>query len=1525
MVMATNQGMFTNQSSAPSSGFVYAVGNRTFNTAEEAKQYLARNPGAGTISRVPFQNVTGPTTSGPFNVPTTPTGQQRGGGMMQNITTTAPTKQAPIIVGTPAPTSTTKRTAGDTGPIIANPGGMLPIPPATTKTPEPTKQAPIIVGTPDPVKTTKGTYESPPIIPQPGQIPLPGPGETVEEDETRATEQFDEMGEEAPEEITTFTFVEGRERQGAQQNYLYQQMGEVQQITVDELRAYFNDPKKVNRLPEVFGTFDNYLAYMTEREQLIRSGDYDTGNWANADAGLTQDQQMILEGEDLWQSADPNDPSNPKYIKRQQRGARVAAYERWINSDANQALLQKYGVAPTVYSKTGDKFRWNGSAYVKTVDEDHAGLADFVKAGMMVALSIGTGGALSAAGFGSVSSSVLSSAITQAVSTGSIDPKQLLTAAATAGIGEALNEVVGPALQEAMPGINLSEVTGIEVVDDALKAMANSAIQQGIINGDVNIDQVFAAGLFTTLDDVVDFFFPPGATEEEARALWDNPMMRKQAADLNAKLEDQFNTNVSGLIDAMDADTASYFANLTADLTEQLTDEGAWGVTTDFDLPDTPTATQYVEESLRGTSLDPATYDNLTDDAARRYMEQAGFTDDEIENYLSLRQPPEVPSGLLEWSNTGMMADPDMPFSINVRPDTNEYFIVDPNGNYKAISEADAQALMAFEDANDWEGFTNYLNQQGIGGTDDVAGGGIVFGGFTEDGRPILTGADTSDWLTSTDSQPRFVDVEFVDEPFESTVPEPEVPEEVIDVVEETPEVMPEVMPEPEPVEPVQQPEQDQGQAGTAAPSPTPTDQPESLPEDDTSIIEDLFSDYMEDFRQQFEMQQSLSIDQVQEVIANALGNVQQPENLTPEQVQEIVNSAVASIPQADTLSEEQVQQIVTNAINAIEMPESITTEDVSEIVNQAIAGMPAGTSPEQVQEIVNQAISGIEIPEGMTPEQVQTIVDTAVSNIQFPEGISAEDVQGIVNQAIASIEFPEIDTLSTNEVQSIVDAAIGGIQFPEGVTADQVLEIIQAQLAAQPEGLSSNDVNEIVSSAISSIQFPESVTQEEVNALVNQVQENVETSLAQVGERVTDVERSLQDALQSAQAGQARALSEAEARLLSEITGVNAQTLQQLSAVEGGLQRQLEQMGSNLGNVQSELESSIAGVRGEVRDVEASLQNALAAQAAGQARQLTDAEARLLSQITGVEANTLRQLSTVEGALNNQLNQLGTNIAGVQNQLEQSIAGIAAGQQAAEQERKDLQQALIAVGGDVNRLDAQTRQQFEAFGEDVNQLFAGVNVDIEGLRAGQISQQEAFEQYQASAATQAAEAAGERRNLQQSIINVQGDVSQLDESTRQQFQEFGGTVNQLFSDVDVDINALQAGQISQAEAQQAFEQSVAGQFGGIEGQITELSGQLGGLMSDVAGIGRGLEGLGEGVAGLGQGLGAGLLGLAAAQPTAQQIASAMPRQPVKFDPFFKGLSPFQPLTPLSLSPVQEKDALSELNKFIGRQSGMLV
>ena len=133
------------------------------------------------------------------------------------------------------------------------------------------------------------------------------------------------------------------------------------------------------------------------------------------------------------------------------------------------------------------------------------------------------------------------------------------------------------------------------------------------------------------------------------------------------------------------------------------------------------------------------------------------------------------------------------------------------------------------------------------------------------------------------------------------------------------------------------------------------------------------------------------------------------------------------------------------------------------------------------------------------------------------------------------------------------------------------------------------------------------------------------------------------------------------------------------------------------------------------------------------------------------------------------------------------------------------------------------------------------------------------------------------------------------------------------------EITGVEAGVLQQlAEVEGGLQSQFGEQFGQVQQQVAGLGEQVTGLGEQVAGVG---EGIGQ----LGQALGAGLLGLAAAQPTAQEIAAAMPRQPVEFDPFLKGLSPFQPLTPLSLSPIREKDATSELNKFIGRQTGMLV
>ena len=304
----------------------------------------------------------------------------------------------------------------------------------------------------------------------------------------------------------TFTFFEGAEEGKGNPNYLYEQRGRNDEATVADLESYFN-AEKSNRLRESFGTFDNYLSYMTEREQLIQSGQYDVGNWAEADAGFTEDQQMIFEG-DADLTIDPSDPGQSlTNLRRQQSGAQGAGYENWVNSDANQALLQKYGVNDTVYSQTGDKFRWNGSAYVKTQDEDKVTMGDYAKMAMGVAVGAFAGpalgnaltgattgattGAATGAATGATTSgaflqgainSTIGSAISQGIATGSVDARQLATAGIMGGVGGVADaikagDLAGTAADNAIN--NLASSTGLSVAD-------TTDLVQGVINGTVS-------------------------------------------------------------------------------------------------------------------------------------------------------------------------------------------------------------------------------------------------------------------------------------------------------------------------------------------------------------------------------------------------------------------------------------------------------------------------------------------------------------------------------------------------------------------------------------------------------------------------------------------------------------------------------------------------------------------------------------------------------------------------------------------------------------------------------------------------------------------------------------------------------------------------------------------------------------------------------------------------------------------------------------------------------------------------------
>jgi len=330
----------------------------------------------------------------------------------------------------------------------------------------------------------------------------------------------------------TFTFFKGHELGDANSGYL---MGtrDSSQLTEQELRDYF-DSDEASMLRQSFGDFDNYLGYMTEREQLLQSGDYDIGSWDEASGALTEDELMLLGGEDLTFYGDDETFED---LEKQRFAERNSAYNNWLNSEQNQALLDKYGVGGKIYNQDGDEYSWNGSAYVKTVKEQ-AGIADYTKLAIGAAMGAFLGPALGNAATGSIGAAgsttagsfaqgavnnVLGSALSQGLTTGSVDISSLGAAAITGGIGGVADAVragdlAGTALDNAVwdlsgalnmspdqvtnlvEGIATGAITGSDLESMALGAVKNfttgelQSVVQSAFGDSIDVPNLFREG-----------------------------------------------------------------------------------------------------------------------------------------------------------------------------------------------------------------------------------------------------------------------------------------------------------------------------------------------------------------------------------------------------------------------------------------------------------------------------------------------------------------------------------------------------------------------------------------------------------------------------------------------------------------------------------------------------------------------------------------------------------------------------------------------------------------------------------------------------------------------------------------------------------------------------------------------------------------------------------------------------------------------------------------------------------------------
>ena len=297
--------------------------------------------------------------------------------------------------------------------------------------------------------------------------------------------------------------------------------------TEAELRSTYDGS---TTLQNTFGSFENYLGYMTEASEMLGQQ-----NWWNAEGIDKRSRSDILrEGEDLSIGAAQDTEIDD--LRQSNYNARQSQYQQWLMSEQNQALMQKYGISPTITNEKGDKFHWTGSGYVRTYKANRSQGADIAKAILIGMASYGVGqvvsgalaGAGGAAGGGAggaagvaaptaTSGSSIASSIAQATGlttgtvssaagamagnaagqlllTGEINPADMLTAGLTAGILEVADalQYMDPALAESVPlGFlddqinNLADLlhTDYNTALDIAKSVAVGAIEGGDLQG----------------------------------------------------------------------------------------------------------------------------------------------------------------------------------------------------------------------------------------------------------------------------------------------------------------------------------------------------------------------------------------------------------------------------------------------------------------------------------------------------------------------------------------------------------------------------------------------------------------------------------------------------------------------------------------------------------------------------------------------------------------------------------------------------------------------------------------------------------------------------------------------------------------------------------------------------------------------------------------------------------------------------------------------------------------------------------
>jgi hypothetical protein len=320
------------------------------------------------------------------------------------------------------------------------------------------------------------------------------------------------------------------------------------QVTAEELEQMYNADDNA-RLRESFGSFDNYFAYMNERQDLIDSGEYKADWWNTG--------QPLVDVEGLGREGGQDDRALEMDIM--QEGARQGEIGYNEQADVFNSLYEKYtGESTTKYLDNGAKYEWNGSSFVMTQEAFGPHIGSMVgnaipgivlSAGLAGPLGGMLGNATGSTALGKGLAAGVANAGGQYVATGSVDPASALAAGVVAGInpGGTIADKYTPWIKD---GAGALGGTGDGFLNGFVSGGVNNGVSQLITTGDLDLQSALQAGVlrggWQSLQDIMydaDYY---GYDKTKARYLADG--MTEEQAHLAAMNDAKLWTSDVGAI-----------------------------------------------------------------------------------------------------------------------------------------------------------------------------------------------------------------------------------------------------------------------------------------------------------------------------------------------------------------------------------------------------------------------------------------------------------------------------------------------------------------------------------------------------------------------------------------------------------------------------------------------------------------------------------------------------------------------------------------------------------------------------------------------------------------------------------------------------------------------------------------------------------------------------------------------------------------------------------------------------------------